>query len=455
MLVYFIYYRMVEKTPNHDLNIYQTGDENWTHSPDMETVEERLWVRDIASNRHDYTAHEDSIYLATDTGAVYLGNGQDWDQLGTISSSDSSNNDGSTGHGWIDVAADYGADPTGSNDSSQAIQDAIDAAAPNGTVFIPEGNYHLTVIHNEACLRLDSQHSGVTVTGVGHGTKLLPADGMCFRIGDDEGAPTTDVTISDIWLSGENGGDRGIWQEPDSHADTRRNSLYRLWTSDHSLTGVDFVHPESYLDGLYTWDNSGDGLTSRRFRGSGQTDQSPLAWKCASNIIALDNGTVTGDQANGINISKQSLVLTNFVSARNTWGAKISDNAISHTITNGYLLNNTEDGFRTTSSGQTTFRMDNVTAEENGGHGFEFRHGSSWQIGSIYARNNDGDGVTFRDTDTHCIAQSVISERNSTNLSLYGGATADLMHYMDPEEDISASHGNLWMLRGDWAGSEY
>lgn len=440
---------MVDKTSNHALNIYQIGDENWTHAPDMETLEEQLWVRDVASNRHDYVAYKDGAYLATDTGEVYLGDGQEWNRLGTVSGSA-----GQNGHRWIDVVSDYGADPTGTDDSTQAIQEAINDAAPNGTVFIPSGTYHLTVIHNESCLRLDSQHSGITVLGEGQSTKLLPADGICFKIGDDEGAPTTDVTVQNMWISGENGGDRAIWQDPDSHPDSRRNSLYRLWTSNHSFSAISFTHPYSYANGIYTWDNLGDGLDSRRFRGDGQTVQDPLVWKCASNIVALNNGDAN-NIANGINISKQSMILTNFISGGNTWGAKTSDNSMSHTITNGYLIGNTEQGFRMTSSGQTTMRIDNVTAEENGGHGFEFRSGARWQIGSIYARNNGGDGVTFRSSSTRCVAQSIISEGNDTNLSLYGSATADVMHYMDSERNISASNGNLWMLRGDWAGSEY
>lgn len=76
---------MVEKTPNHALNLYQIGDEDWTHTSDMETLEERLWVHDIAENRNEYVAYENTAFLATDTSEVYLGDGNEWNQLGKIS----------------------------------------------------------------------------------------------------------------------------------------------------------------------------------------------------------------------------------------------------------------------------------------------------------------------------------------------------------------------------------
>lgn len=79
---------MVEKTPNHALNLYRTGDEDWTHTPDMETLEERLWVHDIAENRNEYVAYENTAFLATDTSEVYLGNGSEWNQLGKIGDTD-------------------------------------------------------------------------------------------------------------------------------------------------------------------------------------------------------------------------------------------------------------------------------------------------------------------------------------------------------------------------------
>lgn len=79
---------MPRKTPNHDLNLYEQGDDNWTHTPDMETIEERMWVRDVDDNRNTYEAHVDALFLATDTGDVYIGDGNSWgNPIGRISPS--------------------------------------------------------------------------------------------------------------------------------------------------------------------------------------------------------------------------------------------------------------------------------------------------------------------------------------------------------------------------------
>ncbi|WP_436924495.1 hypothetical protein [Halosimplex amylolyticum] len=69
---------MVERTPNHDLRKYEPGETDWTHSPDMQTIEERLVVRDEEANLGRYTPHEAATFIATDTGAVYDGDGDSW-----------------------------------------------------------------------------------------------------------------------------------------------------------------------------------------------------------------------------------------------------------------------------------------------------------------------------------------------------------------------------------------
>jgi len=65
-------------TQNHGLdNDYSTGD-SWNLNDDMDTVEKRLVVRDVESNRGNYTPHDGAQFIATDTGAVYDGDGANW-----------------------------------------------------------------------------------------------------------------------------------------------------------------------------------------------------------------------------------------------------------------------------------------------------------------------------------------------------------------------------------------
>jgi hypothetical protein len=73
---------MVRKTPNHGLNKWEKGDPDWTHAPDMQTIEERLVIRDEerAIEEGRYETHDGAMFIATDTGAVYESDGSSWTQ---------------------------------------------------------------------------------------------------------------------------------------------------------------------------------------------------------------------------------------------------------------------------------------------------------------------------------------------------------------------------------------
>lgn len=68
----------MEPTDNHELQIWEHGDRPWSHNEDMEYIEQRLVVRDSEANRSDYTPHDRAAFIATDTGAVYDGDGSSW-----------------------------------------------------------------------------------------------------------------------------------------------------------------------------------------------------------------------------------------------------------------------------------------------------------------------------------------------------------------------------------------
>ena len=66
---------------------------------------------------------------------------------------------------------DYGADSTGANDSTSAIQSAIDAveAAGGGTVYLPEGTYKVKPSSNENASALRIKGSNIIFKGAGEG----------------------------------------------------------------------------------------------------------------------------------------------------------------------------------------------------------------------------------------------------------------------------------------------
>lgn len=69
---------MVKKTPNHELSKFDVGEPNWTHSPDMQAIEERLVIRDVESSLTDYVPYPTTTFVSTDTGATYDGDGEMW-----------------------------------------------------------------------------------------------------------------------------------------------------------------------------------------------------------------------------------------------------------------------------------------------------------------------------------------------------------------------------------------
>lgn len=82
---------MVEYTPNHELAKWEEGDTEWTHAPDMQKIEERLVIRDEETNLENYSPYSSATFVATDTGAVYDGDGSSWNgatrEIETVSTS--------------------------------------------------------------------------------------------------------------------------------------------------------------------------------------------------------------------------------------------------------------------------------------------------------------------------------------------------------------------------------
>ncbi|WP_135304374.1 hypothetical protein [Haloarcula amylovorans] len=138
---------MVQETANHGLNKYEAGDTDWTHSPDMQHIEERLVIKDTEANRSNYTPHPTATYVATDSGVVYDGDGSSWNAASRAVQSFS--------------AGDYSA-------GIARITDAFDA------VEVETLNY---------------QWDAQSAAGVG-----VYGDGGDFTVGPDGGSLTTEAT---------------------------------------------------------------------------------------------------------------------------------------------------------------------------------------------------------------------------------------------------------------------
>lgn len=75
-------------TDNHGYSTPGHGTSDW-HIPlndNFKKIDTDVEVRDAEANLNDYQPNAGAKFLATDTGSVYLGDGQGWNQLGSVTS---------------------------------------------------------------------------------------------------------------------------------------------------------------------------------------------------------------------------------------------------------------------------------------------------------------------------------------------------------------------------------
>ncbi|WP_290818624.1 right-handed parallel beta-helix repeat-containing protein [Halovivax sp.] len=174
---------MVRQTTNHGLHVYEQGDTDWTHAPDMETIEERLVVRDAREAIGDYEPHEGATYVATDTGAVYDGDGEEWTKA-TREYATAAVDDLITRETPVADVRAYGADGDGSGDDTGALRDALDATDA-GVVYLPRGTYRITDQLSVGSARLRGDGMGTSTIELEENVeRAIAVDGEGGRVAD-------------------------------------------------------------------------------------------------------------------------------------------------------------------------------------------------------------------------------------------------------------------------------
>lgn len=70
---------MPDFTDNHELQLFASGETDWTHSPDMNVLEQAVSLkRARAPDTAQETPHSGSLFLNTSTGEIYEGDGTAW-----------------------------------------------------------------------------------------------------------------------------------------------------------------------------------------------------------------------------------------------------------------------------------------------------------------------------------------------------------------------------------------
>ncbi len=108
------------ETPNHNYNLPSAGTQNW-HQPVNENFRQYdtdIEIRDQAHNLSEYEPKDGAKFLATDTGTVFVGDGDQWAQLPTPTRAGSlaQNIPEPTVHGYAELKDSGGNQITGSTD---------------------------------------------------------------------------------------------------------------------------------------------------------------------------------------------------------------------------------------------------------------------------------------------------------------------------------------------------
>lgn len=349
---------------------------------------------------------------------------------------------------------DYGAVGDGETDNTEAIYEAIEAAAEvQGTVLIPNGEF----VTDWIILR--HEHNGITITGLGYGSVISPLQAVdpeaCWTWGvynDETGAipidrtnfthgiqlndsfsppepfpgslgneeisfsyredsPIQNITIKNLRLDGKRE------QIPiDNTDETWETPRYDNGSPETPLgaptgRGINFAEGSGdsnnrvYNVWSHSWMFEGFDLKQggtnahnliawdNGFHGLGLAgpETAPQAAKNISNVVAYWNGQYGIDHSGGVsNISNFSLF-------NNGWGMKLAGPDRLSAV-NGRLVNNVHQGLQMTDPTDQAL-LDNITSRDNGGGGFHCWQAGEIHIGrlSVYNNNQRTEPTQFAD----------------------------------------------------------
>src|SRR5579883_381238 len=209
--------------------------------------------------------------------------------------------------GYISVTdAPYHADPTGATDSTQAIQNAVNAGESQGKgVWIPQGTYLVTshiLVNNVTLTGAGPWYSVLTGAPPGGGNGNSTSNGTGVGVyGNDayDGSTSSNVTLSNFAIEGEITNRVDCLQDNGIGGSLNNSSISNVWI-EHTKVGMWFDGPFSGLtisncridstlaDGINFHRNiTNSSVTQTIIRGTG--DDGLAMWS------ATDNVPATGD----------------------------------------------------------------------------------------------------------------------------------------------------------------
>jgi len=123
------------QSDNHGLNVPSEDTLDWSGllNENWRDLDRKVEIRDTDANKSNYEPEDTAVYRATDTGAIYLGDGTSWAPLSICADT-------------VSAATLVHLDPQGSEPPSPSIGDV---ALADGTNWDPDGDGTAeTVIYN-------------------------------------------------------------------------------------------------------------------------------------------------------------------------------------------------------------------------------------------------------------------------------------------------------------------
>ncbi len=363
---------------------------------------------------------------------------------------------------------DYGAKVDGSTDDTRAVQDALDAASPGDTVYLPEGTIRIFPLSGDSgsCITVDENHSGVTLRGSGPNTTLKILGGVdtsvhtfMIRLDMNNPSPITDFTMRDFVVDGNKSANPsrsviGIDGYPGG--------------SGHDVLIEDMVVQNCSESGFMMFGGyvRFNRCTARynSLHGFGLRPDYATSWGdwdiYATNLLAHDNGGLGADHNNG------SVKVENFWFENNDQGgAKVPWPVKESWWLNGTFAKNPTEGFRWNGASYTDqdyrpmrIHLDNVVAEDNGWSGFWLAGDVEYDVGTMVARRNNSTNHHQGNVDVYALSELnadhiysadpvhgatlfYSSDRHSVVSNLYhSGVTAEDVVAGDQQENLTVDN---------------
>lgn len=348
------------KTPNNNYNTPPKGTVDW-HIPLNENfakLDTDVEIRDAEANLGNYEPKQNAKFEATDTGAVYYGNGTSWNlanrKLSSLSVGEiATRSQVPDAIVYEDSSVYRAVGKTGSiangSDAGQVIQAAVDAAGVGGAIHISSGTFY--------CDSHIELHESQWLCGAGMYQTILQAtaniSGHLIQASDNNSSGREEfLRLSEVTIDMDDQGYAGVFWFIAQDCIVERVFVKNAGDRNGGSNGGILLRNSFNSDGTDHWviNNRTENCSNVSIDcGAGGTD--PARATVYGNKIFNPNGT--GNFTHGISVEN----IDNSTVANNTiiendgngprWNPALNINAASNTTVVGNTVENVKNGLFT------------------------------------------------------------------------------------------------------------